>query len=300
MRCPAPASSRRRRRCGSARSSSAAPCAGIVGRQPQRLAAVRDDDLPVLGGLAAVEQRVGQVGGLRIQCLDGRILRIRAPGRAVAGRADALEGAAAGLEIRSGSCRCGQARGRQASAARSPAQRLPEQSKPRQELSARSGVRIHLQRSSRLVVSRGRRGTSSAPLAPPHRVTRARVSFRDRLQLRVPDRGEHMFPASMTIAGFDPELAAAHRSRARPPGRPHRADRLRELREPARARGAGLRAHQQVRRRLSGQALLRRLRIRRRRRAAGDRPREEAVRRRRSPTCSRTPARRPMPPRTSR
>ena len=30
-----------------------------------------------------------------------------------------------------------------------------------------------------------------------------------RLQLRVPDRGESMFPASLKIAGFDPELASA-------------------------------------------------------------------------------------------
>ena len=45
------------------------------------------------------------------------------------------------------------------------------------------------------------------------------------------------------------------------------------------ARGAGLGADQQVRRGLSGQALLRRLRVRRRRRDAGDRARQEAVRR---------------------
>ena len=44
--------------------------------------------------------------------------------------------------------------------------------------------------------------------------------------------------------------------------------------------GAGQPAHQQVRRGLSGQALLRRLRVRRHGRAAGDRPGEAAVRRR--------------------
>ena len=58
------------------------------------------------------------------------------------------------------------------------------------------------------------------------------------------------------------------------------ADRLGELRQPCRARSRRLGAHQQVRRGLSRQALLRRLRVRRRRRAAGDRAREAAVRRR--------------------
>ncbi len=89
-----------------------------------------------------------------------------------------------------------------------------------------------------------------------------------------------MFSAEMTIAGFDPDLAQAIGGRAHAPGRSHRADRLRELRQPARARGAGLGADQQVRRRLSGQALLRRLRVRGHRRAAGHRSRQEAVRRR--------------------
>ena len=41
------------------------------------------------------------------------------------------------------------------------------------------------------------------------------------------------------------------RRRAAPPGRPHRADRVGELRQPARARGTGLGADEQVRRRLS-------------------------------------------------
>jgi hypothetical protein len=66
----------------------------------------------------------------------------------------------------------------------------------------------------------------------------------------------------------------------RSPGRPHRADRVRELREPRRARGAGVGADEQVRRGLPRQALLRRLRVRRHRRGARDRAREEALRRR--------------------
>ena len=49
-----------------------------------------------------------------------------------------------------------------------------------------------------------------------------------------------------------------------------------------------------------GQALLRRLRARRRHRAARDRPREGAVRRPSTRTSSRTPARRPTPPSTTR
>ena len=69
-----------------------------------------------------------------------------------------------------------------------------------------------------------------------------------------------------------------------------RADRLGEHRLRGGARGAGLGADQQVRRGLSGQALLRRLRVRRHRRDAGDRAGEEAVRLPASPTSSRTPA----------
>src|SRR3546814_2124599 len=54
-----------------------------------------------------------------------------------------------------------------------------------------------------------------------------------------------------------------------------RSDRVGKLRQPAGDGGPGQPADQQVRRRLSGQALLRRLRVRRRGRAAGDRPRSE-------------------------
>jgi len=54
--------------------------------------------------------------------------------------------------------------------------------------------------------------------------------------------------------------------------------------------------NKQVRRGLSGQALLRRLRVRRHRRAAGDRPGQVPVRGPSTPTSSRTPAPRPTPP----
>ncbi len=70
-----------------------------------------------------------------------------------------------------------------------------------------------------------------------------------------------------------------HRQGTRPPARRDRADRLGEHRQPRGARGAGLGADQQIRRRPAGQALLRRLPVRRHRREPRDRPREEAVRR---------------------
>ena len=105
-------------------------------------------------------------------------------------------------------------------------------------------------------------------------------------------------PASLSRQA-DPELWRAVAGRNRPPGRPHRADRLRELREPRGARGAGLGAHQQVRRGLSRQALLRRLRVRRHRR---DSWRSSARRSCSAPTTrtsSRTRARRRTRPSTT-
>ena len=65
-----------------------------------------------------------------------------------------------------------------------------------------------------------------------------------------------------------------------PPGRPHRTDRLRELRQPARAAGAGIGIDEQVCGRLSRQALLWRLRACGRGGAAGHRARLRVVRRR--------------------
>ena len=68
------------------------------------------------------------------------------------------------------------------------------------------------------------------------------------------------------------------RRRASPPAVADRADRQREHRLARGARGARLGADQQICRGLSRAALLRRLRVRRCRRAAGDRAREAAVR----------------------
>ena len=68
------------------------------------------------------------------------------------------------------------------------------------------------------------------------------------------------------------------RAGARPPARRDRADRLGKHRLQGGARGAGLGDDQQIRRRLSGPALLRRLPVRRHRRKAGDRARLQAVR----------------------
>ena len=82
------------------------------------------------------------------------------------------------------------------------------------------------------------------------------------------------------------------------PGAHARDDRVRELRSAVGARLPGLGAHQQVRRGLSGAALLRRLRVRGHRRAARDRPGEGALRRRPRRTCSRTRARRRTRPST--
>ena len=64
----------------------------------------------------------------------------------------------------------------------------------------------------------------------------------------------------------------------------------REHRLPRRARGAGLGDDQQVRRGLSGPALLRRLRVRRHRREASPSSAPAACSTAASPTCSRTPA----------
>ena len=68
------------------------------------------------------------------------------------------------------------------------------------------------------------------------------------------------------------------RARAWPPARRDRADRVGEHRQPRRARSARFRADQQVCRGPAGKALLRRLPIRRYRRAAGDRAGDPAVR----------------------
>ncbi len=92
--------------------------------------------------------------------------------------------------------------------------------------------------------------------------------------------GRCMFSSRMRIKDFDPEL-----QRALDGERARQEDHIELIASenyasPAGAGGAGLGADQQVRRRLSGQALLRRLRIRRYRRATGDRSRQEIVRRR--------------------
>ena len=89
---------------------------------------------------------------------------------------------------------------------------------------------------------------------------------------------EHLRTAG--LAEIDPEIADAARPRARAAARPDRADRVRELHLAVGARGDRLDADQQVRRGLSRQALLRRLRGRRRDRGAGARARDEPLRRR--------------------
>ena len=83
-------------------------------------------------------------------------------------------------------------------------------------------------------------------------------------------------------------------------GRGPGADRVRELRVPGRARGHGHGAHEQVRRGATRQAVLRRLRVRRRRRGPGPRSGQRSSSTPSTPTCSRTPGRRPTWRRTSR
>ena len=84
-----------------------------------------------------------------------------------------------------------------------------------------------------------------------------------------------------------------HRPGVRAPTRRHRAHRLRELLLRGRHAGPGLRAHQQVRRGLPRQALLRRLRSGGSGGATGHRPRSASCSGRSTPTSSRTPGRRP-------
>ncbi len=115
-----------------------------------------------------------------------------------------------------------------------------------------------------------RRGAGVASAAPPKR----------RRERRVRRAGDLSAAHDRRARGRRPRHRRPARTRARPPARPDRADRLRELHVAVRARGGRLRADEQVRRGLPGQALLRRLRGRRRDRAARDRPREGALRRR--------------------
>ena len=103
----------------------------------------------------------------------------------------------------------------------------------------------------------------------------------------------------LPLSQVDPEIAAVLDAGTRPPARHPGNDRLRELRAARRAGGPGLRPDQQVRRGLPGPPLLRRLRVRRRRREAGDRPRQGRCSAPSTPTSSRTPVRRPTPPRSS-
>ena len=84
-----------------------------------------------------------------------------------------------------------------------------------------------------------------------------------------------------TLAATDPGDRRGHRPRAAPAEHRPRADRVRELRQPGRARRRpGSVMTNKYAEGYPGQALLRRLRVRRRRRVAGDRAREAAVRRR--------------------
>ena len=98
----------------------------------------------------------------------------------------------------------------------------------------------------------------------------------------------------------DPEIAARIDDERRRQTRDARADRVGEFRQPRGARGARLGAHQQVRRGAAGQALLRRLRVRRRGREPGASSGWSGCSAPITPTCSRTRAPRRTSRRTSR
>ena len=103
-----------------------------------------------------------------------------------------------------------------------------------------------------------------------------------------------------TLEQVDPEIAEDHPGGDRAAIAQPRADRVGELRLRGGARGGRLGADQQVRRGLPGPALLRRLRDRRPGRGAGDRARQASSSAPSTSTCSRTRARRPTWPCTSR
>jgi hypothetical protein len=106
-----------------------------------------------------------------------------------------------------------------------------------------------------------------------------------------------MFSREMRIAGFDDELLWAAFQGEKQRQEEHIELIASENYTSPRVHGSpGFGAHQQVCRRLSGQALLRRLRVCRHGRAAGHRPRQGACLVPAMPTCNPTPAHRPMPP----
>jgi hypothetical protein len=96
------------------------------------------------------------------------------------------------------------------------------------------------------------------------------------IRLTVADGGA----VRVTDGGGNAVTLGRHPARDRTPVFRPRADRLGELRQRGRARSRRLGDDQQVRRRLPGQAVLRRLRVRGRGRIAGHRSREGALRRR--------------------
>ncbi len=95
-------------------------------------------------------------------------------------------------------------------------------------------------------------------------LSQAAVPYRDKMAHRCRfGRDFTMFSKHDQIKGYDDATAGGDECRGRAAGTPHRADRLGKLHQPTGDGSAGQRPDQQVRRRLSGQALLRRLRARR-------------------------------------
>ena len=96
-----------------------------------------------------------------------------------------------------------------------------------------------------------------------------------RHERRVNKMETRIIPTDLTLQRVDPEIADGHRTRTPAPAGKHRADRQREFHQPGGDGSARLGPDEQIRRRLPEEALVRRLRKRRRRRATGDRPRRK-------------------------
>ena len=155
---------------------------------------------------------------------------------------------------------------------------------------ARAREQRHSRRTSPADAGRAAAARQSDSLGrtwPPFPATNGMTRSTDRTSREAEQRGMMHLVASGIAVRLGAALRdarsrdrATHRARDRAPERRARADRERELRVAGRARGDGLAAHEQVRRGAARQAVLRRLRVRRPGRAARDRSREAAVRRR--------------------
>ena len=191
------------------------------------------------------------------------------------------------------------------SPAAAPARRLPAgrrvRSAGRSSGWGRGGGRIPPRRRGFPPLRRPPRGRASPGTAPGRRLESAssrRPGYPDPLVSSLDrERASRELPNRAPGRGRSRDRRGPRR-RAAAPAAHAGDDRLGELRAAGGARRGRLGADQQVRRGLPRPPLLRRLRGGRRRRAAGDRPRQGAVRRRARQRPGRTPAPRPTTPPT--